>query len=647
MNTGSDNPVPRQDEGTEAPAQLTAAFPDFSEHDLDGSIPGRFEQVVRQFPGRLAVKSSHHAWTYAELNRIANRIAHALLADIGPDGAPVALLVEHDTPAIASLMGVLKAAKFYAFLDPSHPLPHNEGVLRDLKASVLLCDRENLPTAVQLAKHGCSLLVYDAIDEKYSQEDPGLSVTAQMPFGVFYTSGSTGQPKGVQRNQNLALHRFLMDTREVSISAHDRQALLTSLTFAGSSSDTYRALLNGASLHLYDVRKFGTAYLAPWLRQEEITYLRPPVALFRHLLASLHHKDLFPSMRVISLGGATLFRQDIEIARKHFPPACKMIHRYSISEGGEVARLIIESETRLESPIVPVGHAIPGKEVFILDADGRELPINEAGQIAVRSQYLAAGYWAQPEQTRTRYMPDPVDARSAVLLTGDLGRVRPDGCLELLGRSDSIVKIRGFRIELAAVEAALRELDTVSDAAVMALPDATGETSVVAYVVPAAQQGPDASAVRRALATRLPEYMLPSAFVLLEALPLTRGGKVDRKALTRPALKPPTPEREWQAPRTSTEAALVTIWSDVLKVERIGVVDDFFELGGHSLLAARVIARVNETFHVRLLLRALYDAPTIAGLAALIEEGSRNVTEAKASSDEAHTVQETLRLLGL
>lgn len=647
MDCRSDNPVPWQNEGGKAPAQLAPGFPDFSERDLDASVPGRFEQIVRQCPEKLAVKSSRHAWTYAELNRIANRLAHAVLAAIGLDGAPVALLFEHDAPVIAGIIGVLKAGKFYASLDPSFPLLHNKAVLADSGAALLLCDRANLPAAYELAESQCRLLVYDAIDVAYSPENPVLSATAQMPLGIFYTSGSTGQPKGVQWNQNLALHRVLTDIRDMAISPEDRQTLLTSLTFPASSSDLSLALLNGASLHLYDVRKFGTAYLADWLRQEEITCFRPPVALFRHFLTSLDESDAFPSVRVISLGGAALFREDIETARTHFPTSCKMIHRYSSSEAGEVARLIIGADTQLDSPTVPVGYAVPGKEVLILDEHRRELPANEAGEIAVRSRYLAAGYWAQPEQTRQRYTPDPVDPGSVVLLTGDLGRVRLDGCLELLGRSDFRVKIRGFLVELAAVEGGLRELDEVKDAVVTLQTDPSGETCMVAYVVPAAQPAPDAGALRHLLSMKMPDYMLPSAFVLLEALPLTRHGKVDRKALPRPERNHLEPKRQCQAPRNPMEEALVTIWSDVLKLDHIGVEDNFFELGGHSLLAARLIGRVNEKFQVHLSLRKLYDAPTVAELATLIEPGSRDVPGPAAYRNEEHAVQETLHLLGL
>jgi acyl-CoA synthetase (AMP-forming)/AMP-acid ligase II/acyl carrier protein len=350
---------------------------------------------------------------------------------------------------------------------------------------------------------------------------------------------------------------------------------------------------------------------------------------------------------MIGLGGDVVFREDIETARAHFPPSCRIIHRYTISEAGMVTRLVIGADTRLDSPIVAVGYPFRGKELLILDEDRRPLPSGEAGEIAVRSRYLAAGYWGQPEQTRQRFIPDPVDPDGVTYLTGDLGRLRPDGCLEFLGRSDFRLKIRGFRVELAAVEAALRELDDVEEAVVVPQPDPTREQSLVAYVVPAAQPAPDAGALRGRLAAKLPDYMIPSAFVFLEAMPLTQSGKVDRRALPRPDAGRPTLEQRYQGPRNPTEEALVAIWSGVLRLAQIGVLDNFFDLGGHSLLAARVIARANEKFQVRLPLRSLYDAPTVAGLATLIENGSQHVPDVGASVTEERALQEAIRLLGL
>jgi hypothetical protein len=239
---------------------------------------------------------------------------------------------------------------------------------------------------------------------------------------------------------------------------------------------------------------------------------------------------------------------------------------------------------------------------------------------------------------------DAADPRTVILLTGDLGRIRADGCLELLGRRDSLVKIRGYRVELAVVEAALREIDGVDDVTVVALPDSAGEMSIVAYVV--SNTAVDASTLRGELAATLPEYMAPSLYVFLDALPLTHSGKVDFKALPAPSRRLPA-GRKWVEPRDSTETSLAAIWSDVLKVDGIGVTDNFFELGGHSLLAARVVATINHQFGTNLLLRALYDAPTVEQLAAHMKTGLPQGPEARTCLNDAHAVKAARRLLGL
>jgi non-ribosomal peptide synthetase component F len=397
MDCGSNKSARVQNAVAPARDESVQDCPDLTAHDLSASVPRRFERMVRRYPDRLAVQSRRHAWTYAALNRNANRVARSLLSAVGPGCVPVALLFEHQAPVVACILGALKAGKFYAALDASFPAPHNASVLTDLRAPVLICDRANLLAACELAPSDCRLLVYEDLDETCVPEDPEVALTAELPFGVFYTSGSTGQPKGVQWNHNLPLHRVLADIADIGIAPADRQTLLTSFTFPASAGDICLALLNGASLHLYDIGKYGTAYLADWLMQEEITILRTPIALFRHFLSSLDPRAYFPTVRSIGLSGAALFRDDVERARVHFPQSCSLVHRYTLSEGGMIARFIIAADTHLDSPIVPAGYAVDGKSVLILDEHRGEVATNEIGEIACisfRTRPIRAVCWS-------------------------------------------------------------------------------------------------------------------------------------------------------------------------------------------------------------------------------------------------------------
>jgi amino acid adenylation domain-containing protein len=609
------------------------------------SVPAWFERIAAARQGDSAIRSSCHAWTYGELNRYANKVAHALLASLGGNDAPVAVLFEHDAPAIAAILGVLKAGMCYVCLEASFPEARNREILADSLARLVLCDRANLGGAKRLAQDRLGLLVFENLADAFPRENPGISVKPEMPLGIFYTSGSTGLPKGVLWHHDICLHRVLVDRLTCPVSSLDRMTLLTPLIFPAASSDMYWALLNGASLHVYDIKKFGTAYLLAWLRQEGITCMRMPVALFRHFLDSLESGIALSGLRFLVLSGDALFKLDVDRARDHLPDDCVIVHRYSMSETGLVCQLKLGREIPVEGTTVPVGRPVAGKRVRILDANQKPVTsFEEPGEIAVSSRYLAVGYWTQTELTRARFLIDPDSPRNRLYLTGDIGRFRADGCLELLGRSDYRIKIRGYRVEVAAVEAALHRLNSVKDAAVVAWPDPSGEKALVAHVVPRATPAPDAKTLRRQLSETLPDFMLPAWIVHWPSLPLTPNGKIDRKLLSNPERVPHQPATSAPGPHTVTEERVAAIWSDLLHLEQLGREDNFFDLGGHSLLGARLIARINKVFQVSLPLIILYHAPTIAELAALIERGGD--ASQPDSTNSSLDITEVLRMLG-
>jgi acyl carrier protein len=292
---------------------------------------------------------------------------------------------------------------------------------------------------------------------------------------------------------------------------------------------------------------------------------------------------------------------------------------------------------------------VPGKEIVLLDDERKIVECDNVGEIAVRSRYLATGYWQRADLTEAKFIPDPDGGDARLYLTGDLGRMGQDGCLELLGRKDFMVKIRGYRVELAEIERSLVALDTIVDAIVVARVKQTGDTQLVAYVVPA-DQIPTVSALRRALAKNLPDYMIPSIYVLLDALPLTPNGKVDRRALPEPGNGRPELGTPHVLPRTPIEAELAKVWAEALSLDQVGVYDNFFDLGGHSLSATRVVAKVVKKFQLEIPLQSLFSAPTVAEMAALIEThqgkkvGDRDL-ERMLAELESLSEQETKRLL--
>ena len=372
--------------------------------------------------------------------------------------------------------------------------------------------------------------------------------------------------------------------------------------------------------------------------------MQSSVIVFRYFLDTLTGTDDFPDLRLIILGSAQVFRKDIELYKKHFSQACILINALSTTETNTFRWYFIDKSTVITNDVVPVGFAVEDKEVFLLDEDGKKVGINSIGEIVVKSPYLSPGYWRRPDLTQAAFLHDSNSREKRVYRTGDLGRFSPDGCLEHIGRKDFQVKIRGFRVEVAEIEAALLKHPNVRESAILAEVDNLGDNRLVAYVVVNHQSAPSSSELRRFLKERLPEYMVPSAFVRVSAIPLTHSAKVDRRALReldREELekKPPLVE-----PRTPIEESLAKIWSGVLSLDQVGIHDNFFDLGGHSLLATQIISRVINKFKVELPIQLLFESPTVAEMAQIIvqnqakkvgpEDLARMLAELESISDE-------------
>jgi amino acid adenylation domain-containing protein len=595
-------------------------FIEFKKEEIEQSLSDRFEQQVLRYPERLAVKTRSHAFTYDELNKAANRVARAIVEHAGEGEEPIALLFEHGAPVIAAIFGVLKTGKFYVPLDPLYPRARNAYMLENTQASVLVTNNQNLSLARELAQPKCQLINLDELDSTLSTDNLGLSISPDGLAYLLYTSGSTGQPKGVMQNHRNSLHKIMRNTNDYHICADDRVTLLFSYSFGTAESDIYGALLNGAALLPLDLKAEGMGNLSNWLLKEEITIYHPGPTLFRHFLSTLTGGEKFPKLRLIKLSGEPVYKRDLELYKKHFSPDCIFVNSLGATETGQFRHYLLDKDSQITSSIVPVGYAVEDKEVLLLDDAGQEVGFNHIGEIMVRSRYLSPGYWRAPDLTQSAFLPDPNGGDELIYRTRDLGLMLPDGCLMHMGRKDFQVKVRGHRVELAEIEMGLRNIDNIKEAVVILREDHLDDQHLVAYLVPAEKPAPTISALRRALAAQLPDYMVPSAFVLLDALPLTPNGKVDRRALPMPERARPSLEDAFVAPRTPVEEGLTEIWAQVLGVEQVGIHDNFFDLGGHSLLATQVMSRLRNTFQVELPLRSLFDAPTLASLALAVSQ---------------------------
>ena len=606
------------------PANPFVVFPP---EDVERSIPERFEEQVRRHPGRIAIKSGGRALTYDALNRAANRLAHAILRRRGMGSEPVALILEHGPAMVAGLLGALKAGKFYVPLDPSYPLARIRYMLEDSEAGLVLTSRPLRTLAEQLATGGHTLVDLEDPGDNLSDENPRLAIPGDTFSYILYTSGSTGQPKGVVENHRNVLHFTMVRTNSCRVSADDRLSLLQSFSFSGSATPLFGALLNGAALHPHDVKATGPMDLARWLIEEEITVCFSVVSTFRQLVSTLTGGEAFPKLRLIRIGGEPVYARDVELYKRHFSPDCILLNSLGSSEMKNFSEFFIDKDTEIAGEHVPVGYPVADTQILILDEAGQPVAPGDIGEIVVKTRYIAPAYWRRPRETRATFLPDPDGGDERLYRTGDLGRLLPDGNLVHLGRRDAQVKVRGQRVELAEVETALLDAPGVKDAAVGARKDQSGTSRLVAWVVPAGPP-PSVAELRRHLLARLPEYMVPAAFVWLQALPLNPSGKVDRGGLPDPERSRPEMETAYVAPRIPVERQLAAIWAEVLQLDRVGVHDDFLELGGDSLRATQILARVRAVFGAHVSLREMFTAATVAEqAAALAQDIGRNAAD--------------------
>ncbi|HKY08279.1 MAG TPA: non-ribosomal peptide synthetase [Candidatus Binatia bacterium] len=593
--------------------EILAAF-----DDPNASISAIFEKQVARYPQRLAVASGINRLNYDELNQAANRIAQIVQTRLAPDAVSVALLFAPGAAIVAAILGVLKTGRLYAALDPSYPQQRTVHMLEDCEARLLLTDSRHISLAKELAKRGQEIVNCDGITEA-----PPLANLNHQPSGntaafLLYTSGSTGNPKGVLHNHRNVLVEVRNYTADARIGPDDRLAVLHSFSFANSIRNLYGALLNGAAVFPYDLPQQGLLALPNWIRDNNITMIHTLATTFRALIDILPAHTTFPSVRVLRLGGEPINSDDVEKFKRRFPPPCVLMHVMGPTETFSIRRQFIGHDWNGDHGKVPVGYPVQEKEVLILDDSGQPVAAGEAGEIVVRSKYLAVGYWRQPELTRAVFQAAPNGSEERMYFTGDLGVMRSDGCLMHLGRKDFQVKIRGYRVETGEIEAALTKFDSVKAAVVHAQHDQQGEQRLIAYVVRVPGKAARTDELRRGLSETLPDFMMPSNFVFLDDFPLLPNGKINRRALPAPELDRKALERPYTAPRTETESSLVQIWTEVLQLESVGIYDRFLDLGGNSLRAVRILNRARDCFEVELSLSDLMLTETVAQMADLI-----------------------------
>ncbi|WP_406630956.1 non-ribosomal peptide synthetase [Amycolatopsis sp. WGS_07] len=576
-------------------------------------FPDLFAQRAAETPDRLAVHCGGQELTYAQLDAAANRLARYLRASgLGPEST-VGVCLERSVDAVIALVGVLKSGAAYVPFDPANPPDRLAYLVEDARTAAVVTEERY---ASLFADSGCPVVTLDQIAET-SSDSPEWTIEPDHLAYVIYTSGSTGRPKGVQIQHGSYAEHALVIAREYGITAADRVLSLASLAFDGSLEQIGAPLLAGASVVLSDPLFWEPEELADQLGRHRITSVNLTPAYYRELLGVLAPRDpRVAHLKMVNVGADVVTTEDARRWRELGLPG-RFVACYGPTEATISSLLQWADDADLGAASLPIGRPVAATSVYVLDPLGRPTPVGVPGELHLGGLRVARGYLRRPGLTADKFVPDPYSPGARLYRTGDLARFRSDGTIEFLGRLDRQVKIRGFRIELGEIEAALDAHPAVRAAAVVVkdLPERT----LVAYVV-AAEGEPDFAALRASLRSQLPDYLVPGQWVALEELPLTPSKKVDRAALPDPSPDSAARAEPITQPSSAVEHALAGIWREVLRVEEISVHDDFFRIGGHSLLATRVLARIRKQLGVRVSLRDLFAARTVAELATVIEK---------------------------
>jgi amino acid adenylation domain-containing protein len=594
-----------------------------------------FEAQVERTPTKVAVACGSECLAYRQLNTQANQLAHFLRRQgVGPN-VLVGLCLERSVAMIVGLLAILKAGGAYVPLDPDTPPARLTYQLRDIQARLVLTQERLL---ARLPEWEGQYICLDDSSAMLAEEldNPQLPSDLEDLAYVIYTSGSTGVPKGVMiRHRSVANYTHFM-CRLIAPESGLHFATVSTLAADLGNTAIFCSLASGGCLHVlpYEIITDGQVF-ARYVSQHPLDVLKIVPSHLRALLAASSGRAILPR-RYLVLGGEALSRALLKQIRAL--SSCCVINHYGPTETtiGVLVNVLgvsgqgdgleqVEAEEEDALATVPVGHPVANTEAYVLDCYRRLVPVGVTGELYIGGAGLAAGYLHQPEQTEERFVHHPFSTQEGarVYKTGDLARYAADGKMEFLGRADSQVKLRGHRIELGEIEAVLGRHPNVWGCVVLLREEEPGEPYLIAYVVPRQQPDPTSAELRHFLQEQLPEHMVPAAFVLLQNLPLTANGKVDRKKLPLPQRSENRARSTYVAPRRPIEEVLVEIWEEVLKVGQVGIRDNFFNLGGHSLLATQVISHLRKVLQVEVPLRNLFEAPTIAGFAEHVSRALR------------------------
>ncbi len=591
-----------------------------SQYPRDRCVHHLFEAQAALTPDAVAVVCGEQRVTYRELNRRANQLAHHLRGRGVGSESLVGICVSRSIELVVAVVGILKAGGAYVPLDASYPPQRLGWMMKDAGVAVLVTERD---LASQLPTEGTAVVCVD-VDRRLiggeHEENPQSGATAESLAYVIYTSGSTGTPKGVAV-PHRAISRLILNTNYIELNSSDKVAQASNPSFDAATFEIWGALLHGAQL-VFVAKETILSHeeLAAQIREHGITTIFLTTALFNQIAREA--PSTFRGVRHLLFGGEMVNPECVRRVLNSDPPQ-RLLHLYGPTESTTFASWHLVQDVPEGATNIPIGRPISNTQIYLLDRYRQLVPVGVAGELYIGGDGLAHGYLNQEELTAEKFIPDPFsdEANARLYRSGDLARFLPDGSIEFLGRIDQQVKIRGHRIEPGEIEAALSSHPAVRESVVIAKEDRPGENHLVAYVVADQERAPRLVDLRNFLQERLPEYMVPAAFLQLDELPLTPNGKVDHPALAEMnALRPCLPIVHVE-PRTEIEHVTAEIFRESLQIESVGIHDNFFDLGAHSLLIARIHGRLQQLLKTQFPIVKMYQHPTVVALTEYLTSG--------------------------
>ncbi len=588
----------------------------FSAHDINQSIPQRFAMTVNTFPDHIAIKDGEAMLSYRDLDRASNKLAHFIHQQHNHNAEIVALAFTHVLPSVVAVLAVLKAGKAFVILDSDQPTEVLQNLLINSAATLVISDTVTLNKAQAIITSKHCLHNLSKLPDDLPDFAPEITILPDALAALLYTSGSTGQPKGVMKSHCSILYELASNINTGHIGDADTVGLIKKLD--SSISICIYSFVTGARVSFFNPTQHSLEAFINWLVIDQVTLITIPRVLFRSSAELFEAYKTQLQLRLINLTGEHTLPSDIALFQKYYPKHCFLRSAYGATESWAACHYYYDHTSPLPSQSGLAGFDVEMTQCLVLDEAGEPCATGITGEIVIERPFMANGYWQNPEATRAQFGVSPHNPQLKRYFTGDLGIKHSDGCLEVLGRKNNEVKIFGYRVNIAEIETVMHQIEGVVNVAVVPFKNAQNDVKLIAYWIRNLNSTLSEIELRQTLERKLPRLSVPSHFIELSEFPMTSSGKINRRALPPPNRMRPNLTQPYIAPRFSDEIRLAQIWSEVLNIDNLGVNDQFLDLGGNSLQAMQLVSRVRREFQIEITIQSLLQKATIGEMMLMI-----------------------------